>query len=239
MAENQENKNQSTNPDTNEENIENNDVGNEPEDKYETSKPTSAVSTTEEKSGLVGAEETKSINEEDEAALSEQKEQQQQDGAETGNNPKANEGGASSSDNATPRRRSKTETVDHPNGGYEIITNIWNSDGSKKMIVTKVLPLDDDDQEYKLVTYRKKTGETYSEEHLTNISDEELEDFKRKFDRPPQKTNQDEIQENTENNDVSNEPEDKIEDQTSEGEKTGWFGWGPKKDKDASSDDED
>ena len=84
MAENQENKNQSTNPDTNEENIENNDVGNEPEDKYETSKPTSAVSTTEEKSGLVGAEETKSINEEDEAALSGQKEQQ--DGAETGNN---------------------------------------------------------------------------------------------------------------------------------------------------------
>ena len=57
--------------------------------------------------------------------------------------------------------------------------------------------------------------------------------------KTPQSTNQDEIQENTENNDVSNEPEDKIEDQTSEGEKTGWFGWGPKKDQDTSSDDED
>ena len=64
------------------------------------------------------------------------------------------------------------------------------------MIVTKVLPLDDDVQEYKLVTYWEKSGETYSEEHLTNLSEDEVEDFIRKF--PPQKTNQDEIQENTE-----------------------------------------
>ena len=139
----------------------------------------------------------RSTNQDEEAALSEQKEQH--DKAETANNPE--KGGASSSDNAndqkaTPRMRSKTSTVDHPNGGYETYLYIWNSDGSKKMIVTKVLPLDDDDQEYKLVTYRKKNGETYSEEHLTNLSEDEVEDFIRKF--PPQKTNQDEIQENTE-----------------------------------------
>ena len=145
--------------------------------------------------------------------------------------PKANEGGASSSDNAkdqnaTPRRRSKTETVDvdvhHPNGGYENIRNTVNSDGSE--IHSHYLVLGE--QEYELVTYRKKSGATSEHEYLTNISD--VEDFKRNF-LPPQKTKI-----------------EKIEDQTTEGEKTekkkpwfGWFGWGPKKDQDTSSDDED
>ena len=51
----------------------------ENEDKYKTSKPSSAVSVTEENSGVVGAEEIKSINDRDEAA----KEEQQKAGAET------------------------------------------------------------------------------------------------------------------------------------------------------------
>ena len=51
----------------------------ENEDKYKTAKPSSAVSVTEEHSGVVGAEEIKSINDRDEAA----KEEQQKAGAET------------------------------------------------------------------------------------------------------------------------------------------------------------
>ena len=59
-------------PKISEENTEN-------EDKYKTAKPSSAVSVTEEHSGVVGAEEIKSINDRDEAA----KEEQQKAGAET------------------------------------------------------------------------------------------------------------------------------------------------------------
>ena len=124
-------------------------------------------------------------------------------------------------------RRSKTETVNvhHPNGGYEYLENTWNSDGSE--IHSRYLVLGE--QEYELVTYRKKSGATSEHEYLTNISDADVEDFKKNFERPPQKTKI-----------------EKIEDQTTEGEKTekkkpwfGWFGWGPKKDQDTSSDDED
>ena len=85
------------------------------------------MSTTEEKSGLVGAEETKSINEEDEAEFSEQKEQQ--DGAEIGNNPEKdaeatnkadiermeNEGASSSND--TNDQNAPTETPEANEGG--------------------------------------------------------------------------------------------------------------------------
>ena len=83
------------------------------------------MSTTEKKSGLVGAEETKSVNEEEEAALSEQKEQQ--DGAETGNNPEKDAEATNKADiekmenegasNANHQNTTPTETHEANEGG--------------------------------------------------------------------------------------------------------------------------
>ena len=53
-----------------------------------------------------------------------------------------------------------------------------NSDGSETVSVTKQLG----DQSYNLVTTRDKTGATSSEENLTNISEADIETFKRSFD---------------------------------------------------------
>ena len=93
-----------------------------------------------------------------------------------------------------PNRTVETvKTKKCPNGGY-ITTHTWmESDGSKTVVVTKRRG----DKSVELWTEIDETGATTSsDETLTNISESELEDFLRSFDRPQEEpTIAEEIQE--------------------------------------------